>query len=157
MPEVGQLVLSHDGLEVALSEFGEYSREMVKYSTHERSTYGTVSIRRHLYQSELIWQVKAILLKEEAQRLGVIVRESARSWDLSDGSILLYDLIEEWVEKPPQSRSIVPGQLIETREDATIAYYAQFKVELKDLKINLAEERDDLRLLEFTATELERV
>lgn len=157
MPKVGQLVLSHDGLEVTLSEFEEYSRNEVKFATHERSTYGTVAIRRHLYESELLWQIKAILLKEEAQRLGVIVRKASRSWDLTDGSILLYDLIEEWVEESPQSRSIVPDQLIETREDTTIAYFAQFKVQLSDFKINLAEGRDDLRMIEFTATELERV
>lgn len=156
MPENGQFVLKMGDYEVVLDKFEDYSRKEVKFASHERSSYGTVSIRRHLYDSELIWEIKAIASKEDAQRLGVMVRKAGRSWDTTDGSIRLYDLIEEWVEESPQSRSIVPdGQLV-TRSDDTIAYYAQFNLQISELVIELTD-REDLRSINFIATELERV
>lgn len=161
--EDGYLIFEFGSLSVTLKEFlsldSGFKRNPIRYTSHDRSPYGTIAIRRAIYRPFFAWQVsEAKCTPEEAANLEAMIFMAGDAWNTGDGSIVFSDCVKRLSEPSPRTRPIASDTTAIVHPSGTISYFPKFNVELSEFEERgLAGREDEIRLVSFIITELERI
>lgn len=160
--EDGYLTLEFGSVAVTLKEFlspdSGFKRNPISYTSHDRSPYGTVAIRRAIYRPFFAWQVSdAKCTQSEAADIEAMIYQAGDAWNGGSGNIIFSDCIRRLSEPSPRSRPIATDTTAITHESGTISYFPKFNVELSEFEERGLPGCEEIRLVSFVITELERI
>lgn len=131
------LTLQLAGVSVTLNNFlsSEFPRILIQQlSSVEYSAYGNPGTFGSLHEPKFMWQVTALIEKEQHLLLEAIAYEfHTRRRSLEECDILLWDTTAPIIERSPRSRAIVPaGEEILFNNGSHSQFFGQFKVAIVD-------------------------
>lgn len=152
------LTLSISGLSVNLEKFtnDELPRSRVSAPATEYSAAGNSVGFGPAFESKFVWAGTVVLSATDAATLQLIYDEAEyQRLQGSDNSVLVNDLTQQYQERAPRSRAIVPATSETAIAPNWVRYYAQFRARFTEpLKTSIT---GKICLVTFAMTEADLV